>query len=134
MPGVVRHLHLDEDVAGEELALHFALFAALHLDERFGRDLDLAELLAHTESVDALVERLFDPLLESGVGVDDVPLLLAGFHHDLDARPELREEKVDSLVENEVAAPEEHGEDDRGDDDYDGRVDDFLPPRPGDLL
>ena len=82
MPGVVGHLHLDEDVAREELALHFALLAALHLHESLGRDLDLAELLAHAEGVDALGEVLPHPLFEAGVGVDDVPLLGAGrFNH-----------------------------------------------------
>ncbi len=85
MPGVVRHLHLDEDVSGEELALHFALLAPLHLHKCFGGDLHLAELLAHAEGVDALGEVLLHPFLEAGVGVDDEPLLLGDFRHQTDA-------------------------------------------------
>jgi hypothetical protein len=83
MPGVVRHLHLDQNVAGKEFALDFALLAALHLDERLGRDLHLAELLSHSEGFDTLSQILPDPLLESRVGMDDEPLLSTHIDHQL---------------------------------------------------
>src|SRR5207237_1105351 len=58
-----------------------ALLPALHLDERFRRNLDLTEFRSHAESIDALGEVLLHPLLETGVGVDDVPLLGRAFSH-----------------------------------------------------
>ena len=76
VPGLVGHPHLDQDVAGEELALGLALLAGLVLDHGLHRDADLADRLAHAEGVGALAQRLLDPLLEAGVGVDDVPAAL----------------------------------------------------------
>src|SRR4051812_21765157 len=73
VPGVVVHLHLDQHVAGEELALRHVLLAALHLDDLFHRHEDLAELLGHPGAVDAVLERARHRLLEAGVGVHDVP-------------------------------------------------------------
>src|SRR5262249_46137331 len=70
----------DDDVTGEELALDLAPLAALHLDEGLRGDADLAELLGHPHGLDPLLEVLADPLLEAGVGVDDVPVLLPGLH------------------------------------------------------
>src|SRR5689334_14871431 len=52
----------------------------------------------------------------------------------LGARPEPGKEEVDGLVEDDIAAPEEQGKDQRGDDDDGGRSDDLVPRRPGDLL
>src|ERR671918_1033546 len=53
---------------------------------------------------------------------------------DLGARSETREEEVDGLVEQDVAAPQEEGEDDRGHDHDGGRADHLVLGRPGDLL
>src|SRR5262249_35460288 len=47
---------------------------------------------------------------------------------------ELREEEVDGLVEDHVAAPQVDREDDRGHEDHDGGADHFVAVRPGDLL
>ena len=58
VPRVVGHLHLDDDVAREELALDLAALAALHLDQRLGRDADVSELLLHAHRLDALPEVL----------------------------------------------------------------------------
>src|SRR4051795_3324674 len=82
VPRRVRHLHLDQDVAGEELALRLLLLPPLVLDPRLPRDADLAEGLPHAERVRALAQGLLHPLLEPGVGVDDVPLpaRVAGAH------------------------------------------------------
>src|SRR5256885_1399091 len=73
VPGVVVHLHLDQHVAREELALRHVLLAALHLDDLFHRHQDLAELLGHAGAVDAILERARHRLLEAGIGVHDVP-------------------------------------------------------------
>src|SRR5262249_48279582 len=75
VPGLVGHLHLDDDVPGEELALDFPALAALHLDERLGRNADLAEMVGHPHRLDPLLQVLAHALLETRVGVDDVPVL-----------------------------------------------------------
>ena len=41
------HLHFDQHVAGEKLALGDVLLAALHLDHFFDRHQDLAEFVLH---------------------------------------------------------------------------------------
>src|SRR6185295_9884175 len=75
MPGVVVHLHLDQHVAREELALGHVLLAALHLDDLFHRHEDLAELVGHAGAIDPVLERALHRFLETRVGVDDVPAL-----------------------------------------------------------
>src|SRR4029079_7571447 len=75
VPGVVVHLHLDQHVAREELALGHVLLAGLHLDDLFHRHEDLAELVLHARAVDAVLERARHRLLESRVGVHHVPTL-----------------------------------------------------------
>ncbi len=73
MPGLVIHLHLDQHVAREELALTATLLAFPHLHDLFGRDDDLAELVLQTRQLDALFERGLHLVLEIRVGMDDVP-------------------------------------------------------------
>ncbi len=76
VPDLLAHLHLDEDVAGEAgLLARAALTAGALLGHRLGRDEDLAEAVLHVVLLDALEERLFDLVLVSRVGLDDVPLL-----------------------------------------------------------
>src|SRR5687767_8145944 len=75
VPGVVVHLHLDQHVAGEELALRHVLLAALHLDDLLHRHQDLAELVGHAGAVDAVFERALHRFLEPGIGVHHVPAL-----------------------------------------------------------
>src|SRR6185437_1535920 len=79
VPGVVGHLHLDQHVAREELALGNRLLAALHLDHFLDRDQDLAELLLQLGTPDPLGERALHAFLESRVRVHHVPLLVG--HH-----------------------------------------------------
>jgi hypothetical protein len=50
VPGIVVHFHLDQDVAREELALRDALLAALHFDDFFDRNENLAELVLHAQT------------------------------------------------------------------------------------
>src|SRR5262249_43351727 len=74
MPRIVGHLHLDDDVAGEELALDLAPLPPLHLDQRLCRDSNVAERVGHPHRLDSLAQVLPNPLLEAGVRVDDVPV------------------------------------------------------------
>ena len=73
MPGLVVHLHLDQYVAGEELALTAALLALLHLDDLLGRHENLAKLALKTHALDALLQRCLHLVLEVRIGVNDVP-------------------------------------------------------------
>src|ERR1039458_282826 len=76
VPDLLGHLHLDEDVAGEDrLLAGAALPAGASLGDRFGRDEHLAEAILHVVLLDALEEGLFDLGLVARVGLDDEPLL-----------------------------------------------------------
>src|SRR5208283_3003876 len=77
VPGVVGHLHLDEHVAGEELAFGNGLGAVLHFHHFLDRNEDLAELLGHARALDALGQGTQNALLEPRVCVHDEPLLIA---------------------------------------------------------
>src|SRR5687767_1435491 len=71
--GLVGHVLLLQDVAGEEAALADRLLPALHLDHFLGGHQHLAELLGHARAPDALHQGLLDALLLPGVGVHHVP-------------------------------------------------------------
>src|SRR5712691_5702932 len=75
VPRLVGHLHFDDDVAREELALNFAPFSPLHFDESLRWDANVTEGLGHPHGLDALPQVLPHPLFETGVGVHDVPVL-----------------------------------------------------------
>src|SRR5690242_3353725 len=79
VPRVVGHLHLDEHVAREELALGNRLLAALHLHHFLDRHEDLAELVLQLGALDPLGQRSLHALLESRVRVHDKPFLVR--HH-----------------------------------------------------
>src|SRR5882672_5468528 len=73
VPGVVSHVHLDENVAGEELPLGNVLLPAFHLDDFLGGHQDLAEFLLHARPAYAIEQRLLHRFLEARVGVHHVP-------------------------------------------------------------
>src|SRR5262245_43670878 len=81
VPGVVVHLHLDQHVAREELALGHVLLSALHLDHFLDGDQDLAEHVLHARAVDAVLERALHRLLEAGISVHHVPALVSRRAH-----------------------------------------------------
>ena len=54
MPGLVVHVHLDQHIAGEELALGNALLADFHLDHFFDRHQDSAKHVLHALTLNAL--------------------------------------------------------------------------------
>src|SRR6266540_1114464 len=75
VPGLEVHLHVHEDVAGEELPLRRLLLALHHLLDDLHRDEDLPEAVLELVLANALLERLLHLVLEARVRVDDVPLL-----------------------------------------------------------
>src|ERR1043165_4132228 len=77
VPGVVVHLHLDQHVPREELALGHVLLPALHLDDFLDRHQDLAELVLHSRAVDAVLQCALHRLLEAGISVHHVPTLIS---------------------------------------------------------
>src|SRR5436190_12127307 len=93
VPGVVIHLHFDEHVAGEELALGHVLLAALHLDHLLDRHEDLAEFVVHASAIDAVRERARHRLLEAGIGVHHVPALAHVFF-----QPRIKSYRIHSSV------------------------------------
>src|SRR5450432_848161 len=78
VPGPLVHLHVDEDVAGEELALARALLALHHLHDLLHGDQDFVEIVHETLELDPLLEALFGLVLEARVRVHDVPTLPHG--------------------------------------------------------
>src|SRR5580765_1550528 len=103
VPGVVVHLHLDEHVAGEELALRHVLLAALHLDDLLHRHEDLAELVGPAGAIDPVLERTLHRLLEAGVGVHDVPALAAHVFFQLRITSYRTHSSVLSLIHKKTA-------------------------------
>src|SRR5262245_33615516 len=88
VPRVVGHVHLDQDVAGEEPLRRHHLLAAAHFDDVLSRNQHLADVLLQPVRLDAFGQRLGHLLLEARVGVDDVPILLSVVGHY--AAPNLR--------------------------------------------
>jgi len=79
VPGIVIHFHFDQDVAREEFALGNGFLAALHFDDLFDRHQDAAKEILQAETVDPLLQPAHDTLLETRIGVNDVPALAHDF-------------------------------------------------------
>ena len=75
MPGVVRHDHLNEHIAGEHLALDFLGGAGLG-DLRHGLqgNLDPQDLILHVAPGDELFNAGLNGIFIPGIGMDDIPL------------------------------------------------------------
>src|SRR5690606_40011666 len=78
VPGRFVHFHLDQHIAGEELALALALLAVTHFHHFLGGNQNLAELVFHASQLDALDQRAHDMLLVTRVSMHDVPTLSHG--------------------------------------------------------
>src|SRR5215472_3597614 len=83
VPRLVRHDHLDQDVAGEDPLLDMPALAVLDLDLVLHRDEHLEDLVLHVHGLDPLLEVLLDLLLVPGVRVDHVPLRFCGGRRDV---------------------------------------------------
>ena len=76
MPQLVVHFHFHQHVARIEQPLAGDLLAAAQFHYFFGRNQDLADLSANPKGLRAGAQRFRDLLLESRIGVNDVPVLL----------------------------------------------------------
>ena len=70
---VVGHRQLGEDIARHELAFDLDLLAALDLGHRLGRNLDGLDRFGKAQTLGLGDDRIADLVLETGIGVDDVP-------------------------------------------------------------
>src|SRR5436190_7650587 len=73
--GAVRHLHLHQHVAREELALRGHLASASHLDHLLGGHQHLLEKIREARGLGAILDRLGHLPFEVRLGVHDVPAL-----------------------------------------------------------
>src|SRR5690606_19435692 len=78
VPGTLGHIHLDQNVAREELALTLALLPVTHLHDFFRGDQDFAEMIFHTGKLDALDQGAHDMLLVTRVSMNHIPTLSHG--------------------------------------------------------
>src|SRR5438552_2388309 len=74
VPGVVVVDHLDQEVAGEDLALNHLALAGLDLHDVFHGDHDVEDLVLHLHGTDPGVEVGLHLVLVARVGVHDVPV------------------------------------------------------------
>src|SRR5688572_24095209 len=75
VPGVIGHLHLDEQVPGKELLLRLDLLALADLANLLVRDHDPPDHVLEAEDLRPRLDRRRHLVLETRIGVDDVPLL-----------------------------------------------------------
>src|SRR5690606_28093444 len=73
VPRLVRHLHLDEDVAGTNLLRHNALLAVLDLDVLFHGHDDVEDLVFHAHGDHPLLQVGLHFVFVAGISVDDIP-------------------------------------------------------------
>ena len=73
VPGVVIQDHVDQDVAGQELALHLAALSAANLQFFLRGDDDVEDAVRDVHRFNTALEVLVHLVLVTGVGVEDVP-------------------------------------------------------------
>src|SRR6185312_14142132 len=78
VPCFVGHLHLDQYIAREKFPFAEIFLSCFHLDDFFHRNEYLPELVQHSSAADSLLQRTLHTLLETGVGMNHIPLLI---HH-----------------------------------------------------
>ena len=76
MPQLIVHFHLHQHVSGIEQALAGDLLAAAQFHHFFGGNQNLADLVGEAKSLGAAPQRIRHLLLETRIGVDDVPVLV----------------------------------------------------------
>ena len=102
MPGIVTHLHLNEDVTGKKLSLTSPLMAFPHFDDFLSRNQNLPKLVLQAKSQYSLLQRGFHLVFIIRVRVNHVPLQV---RHGLTPLPgkKSREPK-----QEQIQQPEEH--------------------------
>src|SRR5215510_10832168 len=75
VPGLIRHLHLDEEIAREEFLLRLDLLALANLADLLVRDDDPADHVLQPEDLRARLDGRGHLVLETRVRMDHVPLL-----------------------------------------------------------
>lgn len=84
MPGVICQDHLDQDVAGKYLALHFLHDAGLgDLGDGFHRNLHLEDHIGHAAVDHGFLDGRLHGVLVAGVGVDHIPFAFSAMPHFL---------------------------------------------------
>src|SRR5207249_7837365 len=73
VPGFVVHLHLDEHVTWEYLALHGVALAGAYLYLLDGGHFHAEDAVTHIEGLDTVLKVLLDLVLVPGIGMNDVP-------------------------------------------------------------
>src|SRR5690606_6142270 len=104
VPGAFVHFHLNQHIAREEFALALALLTVAHFHHFFGGHKDLTKLIFHSGQLDPLLERAHHVLLESGVGMYDVPTL----SHGAPLANELRNNPTQQGIEPPVDQGHDH--------------------------
>src|SRR2546430_15460342 len=75
LPGLVRHVHFDQNIAGEKFPSRGAFLAFLDLDHVLGRHQHLSDLVLQAHLVRALHNAVLHTALEARIGVHNVPVL-----------------------------------------------------------
>jgi len=75
VPGVVVHLHLDEDVTREELPLGFTLLPSLERQDLLGRNKDLGDPVLQTQFGHRFQDAGLHLVLKAGIRMHHVPVL-----------------------------------------------------------
>ena len=73
---VVVGLHLDEKVAGHQVAQYGVFLAAFDLDDRFQGNNDTLDAIDHSLQLDSPLDGLLDLVLKSRIRVNGIPLAL----------------------------------------------------------
>src|SRR5690554_1155889 len=83
VPGLVVEVHLDENVPVIELLFPLTALAVTHLDDGFDGDIDLLEIAFGALIADPFFQSQLGLILVARVSLNDVPLFLALFSHDV---------------------------------------------------
>src|SRR5439155_17270565 len=78
---VVVHIHLDEDISGEELSRRGSFLTIFDFDDIFGRHQHLADRILESHLAGLLENAVLDPFLKTSIRMDDVPLLGHSLSH-----------------------------------------------------
>lgn len=124
IPSVVVHDHLDQDVAGEELALYHVLLAVLDLRHHLRRHLDVADQILQTAVIHHGLKVRRYLVLIAGISVYDVPERLVGLFFHFGVPPFKKSSCADDQAQNAAKGgvqQDHHDGSDRHADEHDAR-------------